>query len=115
MIHPPLQFQSRFDSFKRLAEAGTLPQHQVDWLVSMTSDLAAAVSQLNPHVVKRPCEWWAAGAKVQHHSLHHVSQRLVAACAQAQQPTPLISANEEGTTPVTITAAAAERALQRRP
>ena len=38
-----------------------LPQHQVDWLVSMTSDLAAAVTQLNPHVVKRPCEWWAAG------------------------------------------------------
>ena len=69
LIHPPLQFQSRFDNFKRLAEAGALPQHQVDWLVTMTSDLAAAVTQLSPHVVKRPCEWWATGAFVRHYLL----------------------------------------------
>ena len=59
---PSLKPQSRFDNFKRLAEAGALPQHQVDWLLSMTSDLVATVSSLSPHVIKRPSEWWAAGS-----------------------------------------------------
>ena len=58
---PPPEHQSRFDNFKRLAEAGNLPQHQVDWLSALATDLAASVSSLSPLVVKRPCEWWAAG------------------------------------------------------
>jgi hypothetical protein len=62
-MHPRLQFQTRFDNFKRVAEAGALPEHQVQWLVSMTSELQATVSQLSSQVIKRPCEWWAAGIR----------------------------------------------------
>jgi hypothetical protein len=74
---PSLKPQSRFDNFKRLAEAGTLPQHQVDWLISMTSDLTTTISSLSPHLVKRPCEWWAAGESVQQHVLRFRARKCV--------------------------------------
>jgi hypothetical protein len=79
--------QLRFDNFKRLAEAGALPQHELDWLVATASQLAATVTSLAPHVVKRPCEWWAAGVRTQQRQLrklfHDHEQPRQEACGEA--------------------------------